>query len=114
VKTPSRLSTYTHLELNRDIAAPAGYYTPQKEVRLKLNGREVLYIVSQAVIDASCCGTADFAAAQVPGYVVRWLAGTDEDGLPLTEVEPIRDEATRDLVSKAIRKSENITQVEFW
>jgi len=114
VKTQSRLSTYTHLELDRDIAAPAGYYTPRKEVRLKFNGREVLYIVNQAVIDSSCCGTADFASALVPGYIVKWRSATDSNGAPLSEVEPIEDEPTRDLVRKIIRESENITQVEFW
>ena len=108
------MSTYTHLELNRDIGAPAGYYTPQKEVTIKVDGREVLYVVNQAVIDASCCGTADFASALVPGYIVKWRAGTDSDGTPMSEVEPITDEHVRDLVRKIIREKVNITQVEFW
>jgi hypothetical protein len=108
------MSKYTHLELERDIAAPAGYYTPQKEVRVKVDGREVLYVVSQAVVDSSCCGVADFAAALVPGYVVRWRANQDKNGLPVSEVEPIRDEPTRDLVRKLISERENITQTEFW
>lgn len=108
------MSKYTHLELERDIAAPAGYYTPRKEVRIKVDGREVLYVISQAVVDASCCGVADFISALVPGYIVRWLAGRDKDGLSVTEVEPIRDEPVRDLVRKLIRERENIDQVEFW
>ena len=108
------MSTYTHLELDRDIAAPAGYYTPQKEVTVKVGGREVLYVVSQAVIDSSCCGTADFASALVPGYIIKWRAGMDKDGTPLSEVESIKDEGVRDLVKKIIRENENITQVEFW
>ena len=108
------MSRYTHLELERDIAAPAGYYTPQKEARFKVDGREVLYVISQAVVDASCCGVADFAAALVPGYIVRWLASKDKDGLTVSEVEPIRDEPTRELVRKLIRERENLDQVEFW
>jgi hypothetical protein len=108
------MSTYTHLELNRDIAAPAGYYTPVKEVRTRLDGREVLYVVSQAVIVSSCCGAADFASVLVPGYIVRWRAGTDKDGLPVSEVEPIKDEKVREQVRRTIRENENITQTEFW
>jgi hypothetical protein len=108
------MSTYTHLELEQDIATPSGYYTPQKEVRLKVDGREVLYVLNQAVVEASCCGTADFAAALVPGYIVKWQAATDKKGLPVTEVESITDEAVRDLVRQAIRRRENIDQVEFW
>jgi hypothetical protein len=105
---------YTHLELNRDIKAPAGYYTPQKEARLPYHGREVLYIVSHAVIDAACCGTADFNSALVPGYIIRWQAGTNKDGLPVSEVEPIADQAIRDDISHIILETENVKQTEFW
>jgi hypothetical protein len=108
------MSTYTHLELEQDIATPSGYYTPQKEVRLKVDGREVLYVLNQAVVDASCCGTADFAAALVPGYIVKWQAATDRNGLPVSEMESIKDEGIRDLVRQAIRQNENIEQVDFW
>ena len=108
------MSRYTHLELNHDIEAPAGYYTPQKEVRLAYNGREVLYIVSQAVIDSSCCGTADYNNALVPGYIARWQAERNKDGLPISEVEPITDKQARDKIRKIIRETENVTQTEFW
>jgi hypothetical protein len=108
------MSKYTHLELDRDVAAPAGYYTPQKEVRVKVDGREVLYIVSQAVVDSSCCGVADFTSALIPGYIVKWRGYKDKDGLPVSEVEPIKDEPTRELVRNIIRDRENITQTEFW
>jgi hypothetical protein len=108
------MSIYTHLELNKDVPAPAGYYTPQKEVRLKYNGREVLYVLSHAMIDASCCGKTDYCQALVPGYVVRWQADKNKEGLPVSEVEPIADERTRDGIRKIIRDAEHITQTEFW
>ena len=105
---------YTHLELNRDIEAPAGYYTPQKEVRLKYDGREVLYIVSQAVVDSSCCGEADFNNALVPGYIVRWQVGKNKDGLPVSEVEPVTDKQAQTRIRKIIKETEHVTQTEFW
>ena len=108
------MSQYAHLELNRDVPAPSGYYTPQKEVRLKLNGREVLYTVSQAVIESSCCGASGFCAALVPGYVTGWRVGENKDGFPVSEVEPIGDEATRDAVRKIIKENEHVCQTEFW
>jgi hypothetical protein len=108
------MSRYTHLELDHDIPAPAGYYTTQKEGRIQVDGREVLYVVSQAVVDSSCCGVADFASALVPGFVVRWQAEKDKEGLPVSEVEPVRDETVREAVRKLIRERENIEQVEFW
>ncbi len=53
------MGKYTHLELNKDVLTPSGYYNPRKEVRMSYNGREVLYTVSEAVIESSCCGAAD-------------------------------------------------------
>jgi len=60
------MSEYTHLKLNEDVYAIAGYYTPQKEIRLKCNNREVLYVIGQAVIESSCCGSGSWEYAIVP------------------------------------------------
>ena len=108
------MTKYTHLELNKDIPAPSGYYTPNKEVRVKYNGREVLYILSQAVIDSSCCGVGEFNSALVPGFVVKWWAETNKEGLKVSEVEPIADEKARDAIRKIIKDTEHITRTEFW
>ena len=108
------MTRYTHLELNRDIEAPAGYYTPRKEVRLKYGGREVLYILSQAVVDSSCCGNTDYTSALVPGYVVKWHSGKNKDGLPVSEVEPIIDKKAQAGIREIIRETEKINQAEFW
>jgi len=108
------MSKYTHLELNRDIAAPSGYYTPQKEVRLKYDGREVLYVLSQAVVESSCCGATDFNSALVPGFVVSWHSEKSSEGLPISEVESISDDAIRDAIRKHIKETEHISRIEFW
>jgi hypothetical protein len=108
------MTKYTHLELNTDIPAPSGYYTPQKEVRLKYDGREVLYVLSQAVIESSCCGIGDFNSALVPGFVVKWQGETNKEGRPVSEVEPIADEKVRDDIREIIKETEHITRTEFW
>jgi hypothetical protein len=108
------VSRYTHLELNRDILAPAGYFTPQKEVRLKYGGRDVLYVLSQAVIETSCCGISNFNSALVPGYIIKWHAEKDKDGNAVSLVEPIIDEAARDAIRKIIGETEHISRIEFW
>ena len=108
------MSKYTHLELNKDVPAPSGYYTPQKEVRLKYDGREVFYVLSQAVIESSCCGASDFNSALVPGYIVKWRAEKNKEGLPVSELDPITDEPTRDSIRKIIKDKEGISRTEFW
>jgi hypothetical protein len=108
------MSQYTHLELKKDVPTPSGYYTPQKEVKINYNGREVLYTVSQAVIESSCCGISDFSSALIPGYIKEWQARKDKDGFMVTDVEPVVDEVARDAIRKIIKDTEHIYQTEFW
>ena len=105
---------YTHLELSKDVHTIAGYYTPLKEVRLKYNSREVLYVVGQAVIESSCCGTGSWGYVLVPGYLVNWQNKTNEAGLPVSEVEPISDGVSRNDIREIINELENIPQIQFW
>lgn len=106
-------SKYTHLTLNEENCSFAGYYEPQKEVRLNYNGREVLYVVGQAVIESSCCGAGGWSYIMVPGYIRRWQKETDNSGLSVSEVEPITDEEARRNISRIIAEREGISQVEF-
>jgi hypothetical protein len=108
------MTKYAHLELNKDVPTPSGYYTPHREVRLKYDGREVLYVLNQAVIDSSCCGASDFTSALVPGFIVKWQTEKNREGVPISEIEPISDENIRDTIRKIIGDREHITQTEFW
>jgi hypothetical protein len=108
------MTKYTHLELNKDVPTPSGYYAPQKEVKLNYEGREVLYTVSEAVIESSCCGAGDYCSAQVPGFILGWRVEKSDTGLPVSLIDPITDENTRRAISKIIRNNENIILTEFW
>ncbi len=108
------MSEYTHLKLNEDVITFAGYYTPQKEERLKYNNREVLYVIGQAVIESSCCGVGSWEYAIVPGYILNWQSKKNEAGLPVSEVEPISDEEARNNIRQVIQTNEAISQIEFW
>ena len=105
---------YTHFELNKEIEALAGYYTPLQEVRLKYDNREILYIINQVVIEASCCSTANYGQVLVPGYIINWQQEKNADGLLISEVEPISNKDTQNRVRDIIKKTENISQIEFW
>jgi hypothetical protein len=108
------MNKYTHLELNKDVPTPSGYYNPQKEVRINYNGREVFYTVSEAVIESSCCGVNDYCSVTIPGYIVNWKLEKDNIGQPVSLVEPVTDEAARDAIRKIIRNNENILLTDFW
>lgn len=106
---------YTHLELDKDYPSGiAGYYVPQKEVRLKYDGREVLYVIGKAVIESSCCGTGNWMYAIVPGYIINWQKKRNETGLPVSDVEPILDEEAQGKIRKIIQTSESDCPIGFW
>ena len=106
---------YTHLELGKDVTTGiTGYYTPQKEVRLKHNGSEVLYVIGQAVVESSCCGTGNWIYGIVPGYVVNWQNTENEAGLLVSEVESISDDEAQANIRRTIETDEGTSVVEFW
>jgi hypothetical protein len=106
---------YTHLELGTDILIGiGGSYMLDKEVRMKHSGKELLYVTGHTNIESACCGVSNWGYALVPGYIVSWQNQKDEKGLPLTEVEPITDEAVRQAVRQAIETQEAVIQVQFW
>jgi hypothetical protein len=108
------VNRYTHQELNSEIQAIAGYYCPQKEVRMRYDGREVLYVIGRANVDNSCCANGCWAYALVPGYIVRWQDEKNESGLPVSEVEPVSDSETRARIRQMIKDTETVSQVDFW
>ncbi len=117
--TETRTARYAHLPLGQDVEAFAGYYTPETEVRLPFRGREVLYVTGHLVIEATCgpnytCSTANYWYALVPGYIIAWQTGTNREGLPVSEVEPVRDPDAQNAIRDIIMKDESVSRVDFW
>jgi hypothetical protein len=107
------LREYVHQELNQEVVAIGGHYVLTKEVRLPFRGREVLYLAGYAVFDTTCCGVGGCAYAVVPGFIVRWKDKTTQDGLAVSQVEPIYDEAIQREIQRLIVQKEVVQQVQF-
>ena len=113
---------YTHLPLNEEVDAFAGYYVPEKEVRMEYGGREIMYVTGHVVVEATCsgescdgsCATANYWYAIVPGYVLDWQGETNEHGLLVTEFEQITDRAAQEELQKLILDKEAVNRVDFW
>lgn len=106
---------YTHLALGEEYPGGiAGRYIPEKEVRLKFDGREVLYVIGSTVIDGSCCGAGEWKYAIVPGYIINWQKTTNEAGQPVSDVEPVLDKAAQDQIREIIKTSESADPIGFW
>ena len=108
---------YTHLPLGKDVPAFAGYYIPEKEVRIPFHGREILYVIGQVVVETACqeitCTPGSSYYAMVPGYILRWQYRKNEEGLPLSEIGTVTDLKTKKEIEQVIQEHEAVTRVEF-
>jgi hypothetical protein len=108
---------YTHLPLGKDVPAFAGYYIPEKELRIPFHGREILYVIGQVVVETACqeitCNPGSSYYAMVPGYILKWQYRRNEDGLPVSKTESITDFKAKKEIEHLIYESEAVTRVEF-
>jgi len=104
---------FTHPVLNKAVRTISGHYILSQEKRLPYNGRQVLYFIGCAVVDASCCGPGGCTYALVPGYIKDWKYKTDRDDLFVSRVEPIRDADVQSELRRMIIKKESVQQVNF-
>ena len=103
---------YKH-ELNREVRSISGGYEMEMEGKIRIDGREVLYVVGNGVVDSSCCGVGGCRYALVPGYVRQFKTRQDEQGLWISEVEPIIDRVTRQEITRVLMETEIVQQVQF-
>ena len=102
-----------HEQLGQEIIAVGGRYALVQEKRLPFRGREILYWVGYGVFDTTCCGTGGCAYALVSGFILEWKYETNEDGLAVSCVEPIRSEIIQKEVQRLIKEREVVQNVQF-
>jgi hypothetical protein len=103
---------YTH-ELNKEIRSISGGYELDMEGKFEIDGKVVLYVVGNAIVDSSCCGVGGCRYALVPGYVRGFKTRQDEQGLWISEVEPIVDTKIRQKITRVLKEKEIVQQVQF-
>ena len=106
------MKEYKH-ELRKEVRSIAGGYELEKEGTLEMDGKEVLYVVGNAVVDSSCCGFGGCRYALVPGYVEAFKARRDGHGQWISRVEPIMDRAIRQEITRVLMEEELVQQVQF-
>lgn len=107
-------SEYVHLPLGEDIHFLAGYYTPLKEFNLTFNGRTILCVTGASCVESGCCGGRSGTYAIVPGYIMNWQYRKNDRGLPVTEVEPVTDEAVKREIRAMVKANETVWTIDFW
>ena len=104
---------FIHPILNKAVRTISGHYILSQEKRLPYNGREVLYFIGCAVVDASCCGPGGCSYALVPGYVKQWKYRLTPEILPVTQVDPIWNKDVQKELRRLIKQKEPVQQVDF-
>ena len=105
---------HVHSELNATVESIGGHYVIDKEVLLPHEGRDTLVAFGSALVDKSCCGAGTGCRfANVVGYVLAWKTGEAPNGLRVSYVEPIGDEAARAEIRELILSTEPHCQVNF-
>jgi len=105
---------FTHPELGQEVQTLAGYYVPVEEHVLPHNGREVIYILGHACIEASCCGAASWSYIQGPGVLLSKHIRDGGSTPPVSEIETIQDEEDRNTIRQSLTKKYPSAQIEIW
>jgi hypothetical protein len=104
---------YIHEELDKEIQFIAGNYRIIEENLLPYKGRDILYVIGIAVVDNSCCGTGGCRFIRVPGYIISWKGTTDGSNLPVSTVEPIKEEEEQKDIKSLLDKEYPYSQISF-
>jgi len=70
-------------------------------------------LIGYAAFHTACCGVGGCAYALVPGFIASWKSERKENGLPVSQVEPIRDEAVQEKIRRSIEQQETVHQIRF-
>lgn len=106
---------FVHASLGEEVQTRAGYYVPLEEHILPYKGREVIYILGQACIEASCCtGAGSWNYVQVPGFMVKkHIRGGGASPL-ISQVEIIQDNEDRNNIRQSIAERYPGVSIEIW
>jgi hypothetical protein len=112
-KPETKDQDFVHPKLGHEVTAIGGHYVFGKEIRLPFNGRELLYFLGYAVLDSACCGVGGCAYVLVAGFVKQWKYKTNQDGIYISKMNPIRNQLIQKDIRKLIEKKEMVFQVTF-
>ena len=108
------MENFIHPELNRPVEFFGGSYIVSEEGKIPYQGKEVLYFVGIAGLEASCCGRGGGAFAKVPGFILSWKTKKDEFGILVSEVDRIKDEKSqREIIKLLKERHPQVTQIDF-
>jgi len=104
---------YIHLPEGSDAHSGHGVQAHWDERTLSHSGRDVLYLLTDAVVDTVCCGDRVFHYATVLGYVTDWQARRTDSGQPVSDIEPVSGTAEQQEIEALLKAEDQELQVSF-
>jgi len=104
---------YVHLPEGSDAHSGHGVKAHWDERTVRHAGRDVLYLLTDAVVDTVCCGDRVFHYATVLGYVKEWRTRTTDSGQAVSLIEAVTEAATQDEIETLLKQEDRGLQVTF-
>jgi len=104
---------YVHLPQGLDTHDGHGVKAHWDERVVQHGGRDVLYLLTDAVVDTVCCGDRVFHYATVLGYVAEWRYSKTESGQDMSNLQVVTDEAARHEIEAILKAEDPELQVSF-
>ncbi len=104
---------YVHLPEGSDDHSGYGVKAHWGERTVVHQGRDVLYLLTDAVVDTVCCGNRIFHYATVLGYVKEWQSEKDEHGLPVSLIEPGAEPSVQQEIEDLLSRDDSQLRVSF-
>ncbi len=104
---------YIHLPEGADVHSGHGVEAHWDERTVSYHGRDVLYLLTDAVVDTVCCGDRVFHYATVMGYVTSWKTSLTDAGQPVSVIQPISETADQQEIETLLKAEDQDLQVSF-
>ncbi len=104
---------YIHLPEGADEHSGHGVQAHWDERTTSHGGRDVLYLLTDAVVDTVCCGDRVFHYATVIGYVTEWKSSQTDAGQPVSVIEPISEPKDQREIEALLKAEDQELQVSF-
>jgi hypothetical protein len=104
---------YVHLPEGSDAHSGHGVKAHWDERTVRHAGRDVLYLLTDAVVDTVCCGDRVFHYATVLGYVKEWRMRTTDSGHAVSLIESVTEPAMQSEIEALLKQEDRGLQVTF-
>jgi len=104
---------YVHLPEGSDAHSGHGVKAHWDERTVRHGERDVLYLLTDAVVDTVCCGDRVFHYATVVGYITDRRTGGPDFGQQISLVQPVSDPTAQSEIEALLKKEDADLQVSF-